>query len=183
MSAMRAVFRSELQHRWRSWLALMVLVTLVGGTVLAAAAAGRRTASAFPRFISRYGFDAEVANFPGYLPPLRSLPGVTSVSHQLSYLTGNLSIGGQIVPEADAYVFEPALGLCPHDQARGRPHARRLQRGACRFQLATAIRRAPRLCRDRSPSTRSRRHTLWRTGTRPRAAHGSVSASSASRPA
>jgi hypothetical protein len=44
MRAIRVVFRAELQHRWRSWLALTVLVALVGGTVLGAIAAGRRFA-------------------------------------------------------------------------------------------------------------------------------------------
>jgi hypothetical protein len=53
MRAIGVVFRAELQHRWRSWLALTVLVTLVGGTVLGAVAAGRRTSSAFPRFLAR----------------------------------------------------------------------------------------------------------------------------------
>ncbi|MGO9961883.1 MAG: hypothetical protein ACLPUG_00445 [Acidimicrobiales bacterium] len=57
MGGIWTVFRAELQHRWRSWLALAILVTLVGGTVLGAVAAGRRTASAFPRFLTRYGYD------------------------------------------------------------------------------------------------------------------------------
>ena len=39
---------------------IAVLVAIVGGVVLAAAAAGRRTVSAFPSFVSRYGFDAAV---------------------------------------------------------------------------------------------------------------------------
>ena len=68
MRAIRVVFRAELQHRWRSWLALTILVALVGGTVLGAVAAGRSTASAFPRFLARYGYDVQVFNFAGPLP-------------------------------------------------------------------------------------------------------------------
>jgi hypothetical protein len=50
---------------------------MVGGLVLAAAAAGRRTASAFPRFAATYGFDSFVyAGQP--LPTLTRLPEVAS---------------------------------------------------------------------------------------------------------
>ena len=45
---MRLVFGTEFRRRWRSWLILVVLIALVAGLVLAAAAAGRRTATAFP---------------------------------------------------------------------------------------------------------------------------------------
>jgi ABC-type lipoprotein release transport system permease subunit len=54
------IVRAEFRQRWRSWLVLIALVGLVGGLVLAFAAAGRRTASAFPRFERRYGFDSLV---------------------------------------------------------------------------------------------------------------------------
>jgi hypothetical protein len=47
------------QH-WRSWLALSVLVAVVGGFVLAAAAAARQTAAAFPDFVARHGYDVVV---------------------------------------------------------------------------------------------------------------------------
>ncbi len=60
MEALWLVFRAEGRRRWRSWLALAALVALVGGVVLGAAAAGRRTASAFPRFVAAHGFDAAV---------------------------------------------------------------------------------------------------------------------------
>jgi hypothetical protein len=42
-------FRAKLRHRWRSWLAIAVLVSIVGGLVLAATAAGHRTEAAFPQ--------------------------------------------------------------------------------------------------------------------------------------
>ncbi len=42
--------RSELSARWRSWLALALLVGLGGGAATAAAAGARRTDTAYPRF-------------------------------------------------------------------------------------------------------------------------------------
>jgi hypothetical protein len=52
-------FRAKLRHRWRSWLAIAVLVSVVGGLVLAATAAGRRTEAAFPQFVAAHGFDTD----------------------------------------------------------------------------------------------------------------------------
>ena len=51
---LRAMFR----QRWRSWLLLCLLVALVSGLVLAGVSAGRRTATAFPRFLAAHGYDA-----------------------------------------------------------------------------------------------------------------------------
>lgn len=60
MGAIWLVFRAEFRQRWRSWIALGLLVGLVGGAVLAAVVAGRRTASAFPRFVAAHGYDTAV---------------------------------------------------------------------------------------------------------------------------
>jgi hypothetical protein len=73
------MFRAEFRRRWRTWLALAVLVALVGGVVLAAAAAGRRTEAAFPRYVAHYGFDAAVY-FDGPVPQLTTLSDVKSVT-------------------------------------------------------------------------------------------------------
>ena len=79
MGAVRLAFRCELRRRWRAWVAVAVLISVVGGIVLAAAVAGRRTESAFPQFVAAHGFDADVyATRP--LPTLASLPGVSSVA-------------------------------------------------------------------------------------------------------
>jgi hypothetical protein len=79
LGAVRLAFHAELRHRWRSWLAIALLVSVAGGFVLGATAAGRRTQTAFPRFISAHGFDAEAfAVRP--LPKLAKLPGVASVA-------------------------------------------------------------------------------------------------------
>ena len=62
MGAVWLVFGAELRRRWRSWLILVVLIAVVGGLVLAASAAGRRTATAFPRFVAAHGYDLSVFN-------------------------------------------------------------------------------------------------------------------------
>jgi hypothetical protein len=79
VGAVLFVFRSEFRRRWRSWLILVVLIAVVGGLALAAVAAGRRTASAFPRFVAAHGYDAYIFN-PTPLPSLARLPGVASVT-------------------------------------------------------------------------------------------------------
>jgi hypothetical protein len=73
------VFGAELRRRWRSWLILVVLIAVVAGLVLAAAAAGRRTATAFPRFVASYGYDVYIYNQKP-VPGLSRLPGVSSVT-------------------------------------------------------------------------------------------------------
>ena len=78
MGAVWFVVRAELRHRWRSWLSLALLVAVVGGLVLAAAAAGRRTAYAFPSFAAKYGFDSFVYAEPAH-PQAAKLPEVASV--------------------------------------------------------------------------------------------------------
>ncbi|MGB8197217.1 MAG: FtsX-like permease family protein [Acidimicrobiales bacterium] len=79
MSAVLLVFRSEFRRRWRSWVVLVVLVAVVGGLALAAVAAGRRTASAFPRFVQAHGYDVYIFNDTP-IRGLSTLPGVASVT-------------------------------------------------------------------------------------------------------
>ena len=58
MSFLRLMLQAGARHRWRSWLALAMLVALVVGLVLAGASTARRTATAFPRFEAAHGYDA-----------------------------------------------------------------------------------------------------------------------------
>ena len=79
MRAVAMVVHVRLRQHWRSWLALAVLVALVGGFVIAAAATGRRTAAAFPGFVARHGYDAIV--YSGRpLPGLAHIPQVAQVT-------------------------------------------------------------------------------------------------------
>src|SRR5580692_10816755 len=77
------VFRAELRRRWRSWLAVVLLVSVVGGIVLAAAAAGQRTASAFPDFVTAHGFDAEAYSIRPQSAVIARLPEVASVTEEI----------------------------------------------------------------------------------------------------
>ena len=49
-------FARELRHQWRSLLVIAILISVVGGLVLAATAAGRRTEAAFPAVCRRPWF-------------------------------------------------------------------------------------------------------------------------------
>jgi hypothetical protein len=81
------VFRAESRRRWRSWLAIALLISVVGGLVLAATSAGRRTENAFPRFVAAHGFDALVYGARPE-PKLAKLPEATSVTKLLSPING-----------------------------------------------------------------------------------------------
>lgn len=80
-------FRAKLRHRWRSWLAIAILIGVVSGLVLAGVAAGRRTETAFPQFVAAHGFDTvEYATQP--TPAVAKLPGVISTTEAVSPATG-----------------------------------------------------------------------------------------------
>ena len=79
MDALGLIFRAELRRRWRSWLALAILIAVVGGVVMAAASAGRRTATAFPTFERTHGYDFIVFN-GAPAPELARYPSVTSIT-------------------------------------------------------------------------------------------------------
>ncbi|MGQ0431250.1 MAG: ABC transporter permease [Microthrixaceae bacterium] len=51
MTAVAYRFRSELRDRWRSWIAVALVIGLAGGVVLALLAGARRTDDAYPRFL------------------------------------------------------------------------------------------------------------------------------------
>jgi hypothetical protein len=83
LGAVRLAFRAQFRDRWRSWLTIAILISVVGGVVLAAAAAGRRTESAFPRLVDAHGFDAfAFATQP--IPKIGKLPQFTSVTQAVA---------------------------------------------------------------------------------------------------
>jgi hypothetical protein len=79
VDALALIFRAELRRRWRSWLALAILIAVVGGVVMAAAAAGRRTATAFPTFERTHGYDFVAFN-GAPAPELARYPAVASIT-------------------------------------------------------------------------------------------------------
>src|ERR1700746_368070 len=127
MGALRLLFRAEFRRRWRSWLALAPLIAVVGGVVLAAAAAGRRTESAFPRFVATYGFDAGgYATRP--VPKLAKLPGVSSATNEVGSLSGQprcdctnpinpTDFGVLVVPPGGRPVYKLISGRLPDPSA------------------------------------------------------------------
>jgi FtsX-like permease family len=107
VGAVRLVFGAELRRRWRSWLILVVLIAGVGGLVLASAAAGRRTATAFPRFVASHGYDVYIYN----QKPVRGLsrlPGVSSVTAIGNPASGQPTCAciTHAIPSGDFYINE-----------------------------------------------------------------------------
>lgn len=87
MRAIATVMWSQFRQQWRPWLALSLLIALVGGFAMAAAAAARRTESAFPRFLAVHGYDAVLYGSKPLLTLARS-PGVSSVTPVQTLQTG-----------------------------------------------------------------------------------------------
>ena len=98
--------RTEVRHRLGALVALAVLVALVGGTVLAGVSAARRTSSAFPQFVSRYGFDAGIFSTTPSIPSsIAHMSDVGSVSISTFYANGNVVVNGQFLPGSDLAVI------------------------------------------------------------------------------
>jgi hypothetical protein len=114
-------FRAKLRHRWRSWLAIAVLISVVGGLVLAAAAAGRRTEAAFPQFVAAHGFDTdEYAIRP--VPKVADLPGVTSAVGLVSPFSGQPTCActHPINPTELGVIYASSKGRSPFKLVSGR---------------------------------------------------------------
>ncbi|HEY5438147.1 MAG TPA: ABC transporter permease [Acidimicrobiales bacterium] len=104
MRSIGVVFRAELSRRWTSWLALSLLVALIGGTVLAGTSTALRTSAAFSSFTKQYGYDAEVFSSSPLPNGYFNLPFVTKVTKDLYYGNGNGSARGQFIPNGDLNV-------------------------------------------------------------------------------
>jgi hypothetical protein len=81
------VLRGRRRQFWKSWLALSVLVAVTAGFVLAAIAAGQRTAAAFPGFRARHGYDLVVYSLTP-MPQLARDRHVLSVTPVTAPFTG-----------------------------------------------------------------------------------------------
>jgi len=101
MCAMRAVWlrlRAELRQQWRTSLALAVLLGLIAGVALTAAAGARRTATAYPRFL-RQSHTADLlvtpvrSGFHGYFRAVARLPEVASAD-SAAFLQMSLPVPG-----------------------------------------------------------------------------------------
>jgi hypothetical protein len=115
------VFHAELRRRWRSWLAVVLLVSIVGGIVLAAAAAGQRTASAFPDFVAAHGFDALVYTLRPS-PTIAGFPNVASVTDEIGPDNGQPTCActHPINPSDFGVLVVPPKGAPPFKLVSGR---------------------------------------------------------------
>ena len=108
-------FRAEGRRRLASWLALAALIALVGGTVLTGAAAARRTEAAFPDFLARYGYDAEVYTTTSRLPtPIAHWPYVKAVVPTTAYISPDAYADGQLVPSTPLFIAELRPSIIAH---------------------------------------------------------------------
>jgi len=98
MLSIRMVLRAEFRRRWLSWLALAMLVAVTGGTVLAGISAGARTTTAFPSFVSRYGYDAGVFGTKPFPKKFAHLHSVRYMAASTYYFNGNVTVNGHFVP-------------------------------------------------------------------------------------
>jgi hypothetical protein len=81
MASVGQLVRSDLRRRWRSLLAVALLVGLVGGLVLTAVAGARRTDSAYPRLLEALDTsDVSVEVAPEYFDEIAALPQVEAVA-------------------------------------------------------------------------------------------------------
>jgi hypothetical protein len=121
VGALVLVMRAESRRRWRAWLALVLLIALVGGVALGAIAAGRRTDSAFPSFAVAHGFDAAVyTNKP--LPKEATLPEVSSVTELIGPDSGQptCTCAHPINPTDFGVIFAPSKGRSVSKLVSGR---------------------------------------------------------------
>src|SRR5580765_7509172 len=79
MRAVWLVLVAGFRRQWRSWVLLGLLIAVASGFVLASTAAGRRTDSAFPRYLASHGYDAIVFTVQP-LPKLGPQDGVAQVT-------------------------------------------------------------------------------------------------------
>jgi FtsX-like permease family/MacB-like periplasmic core domain len=101
--------RAGLRRGWRPWLALALLLGVMGGVVLTAAAGARRTDTAYPRLLSwANASDVQIlptnVASPGYFRALRSLPQVSAMSSVI-LLNFAIKIHGHYLPYNHVSVY------------------------------------------------------------------------------
>jgi ABC-type antimicrobial peptide transport system permease subunit len=91
METVWLTLRADLRRRWRALLSLALLLGLIGGVVLTAAAGARRTDTAYPRLLS-WASATQVELIPaangypaGYYAALARLPQVAQLSTEVLY--------------------------------------------------------------------------------------------------
>ena len=91
MATLRLALRADLRRRWRALLSLALLLGLIGGVVLTAAAGARRTDTAYPRLLSwanasQVDLIPAATGYPAdYYAALAKLPQVAQLSTAVLY--------------------------------------------------------------------------------------------------
>jgi len=106
MRAVWLVLLAGCRRQWRSWVLLGLLIAVASGFVLASTAAGRRTDSAFPRYVASHGYDAVVYTFQP-LPQLGQLPAASQRQAVFNAMAGN----GPIPKPAGARMTMRVVGI------------------------------------------------------------------------
>ena len=85
MTTVWLALRADVRRRWPALLSLALLLGLIGGVVLTAAAGARRTDTAYPRLLSwanasQVDIVPENTGFTGYYPALARLPHIAAMT-------------------------------------------------------------------------------------------------------
>ena len=105
MRAVRRLVAHQLSAGWRGWVVVALVIALVGGAVLTAAAGARRTASAYPRFLTvSRASDVLVSpggsGLGGYDDALGRLPGVAAIAPIVGLNALPAGPGGKLAEQA-----------------------------------------------------------------------------------
>src|SRR2546421_13024694 len=119
------VLRADRRQRWRPMLAMMLLIGLVGGVVLTAAAGAERTGTAYPRML-RWAKASQVFIVPGeqglatggsgrtgFYAAVRRLPQVAAMSSTVLLGMAVLGRHGPAGPHADTPAGPGGAGRRP----------------------------------------------------------------------
>jgi putative ABC transport system permease protein len=85
MRTVSLMLRADIRRRWPTLLSLALLLGLIGGVVLTAAAGARRTDTAYPRLLQRANATQadivpEETGFTGYYAALARLPHIAAMT-------------------------------------------------------------------------------------------------------
>jgi hypothetical protein len=84
-------FRASLGRRWRSYVAIAVLLGLLGGVGLLAIAGARRTQSAYPRFLRSAAASTMAVDAGPYDPQLQQVANFPQVRQARTYIAFNVA--------------------------------------------------------------------------------------------
>jgi ABC-type antimicrobial peptide transport system permease subunit len=90
MSTVWFALRADIRRRWRPLLGLALLLGLIGGVALTAAAGARRTETAYPRLMawsnaSQFDILPQGTGLAGYYTALAKLPGIAALATEQFY--------------------------------------------------------------------------------------------------